>query len=299
MINKYIECKFDIKREFEDEFTEDLYALGISGFEVIDSEDLKKYLENKPEWELTDLEYEYKDTIQIKAYVEDDERARNKVSELELLADKYKSSISIQNIENDWSSEWKKHYEPIEIGEKLLIVPAWLDSDSERLQIKINPGLAFGTGYHETTKLILEEIMGLDLKGKTCLDLGCGSGILSILMSKLGAKKVEACDIDEDALLATRENIDLNSIDNIDVFYSDLFSEVRGTYDFISANIIAEILVRLIDDLPRFLSKDGLILFSGIIREREKLIVEKLKDKYEIVSRRYDGDWVMIGAKFK
>ena len=299
MNNKYIEVKFDINREFEDEFTEALYDLGISGLEVIDSEDLREYLENKPEWELTDLKYEYKDTIQIKAYVEDDEGAKDKVSDLDLLADKYRSSISIQKIENDWSSEWKKHYEPIEVGENLLIVPAWLESKSPRLQIKINPGLAFGTGYHETTRLILEEIMDEDLSGKRCLDLGCGSGILSILMSKLGAKEVTACDIDEDALIASRENIDLNKVDNIEVFYSDLFSEVKGTYDFISANIIAEILVRLIDDLPRFLSKDGLILFSGIIREKENLVVDKLKDKYEIVNRRYDGDWVMLGAKFK
>ena len=206
--------------------------------------------------------------------------------------------------EEEWSTAWKKQYKPTHIGEKIVIVPTWEDYTPENGEIVIDmdPGLAFGTGTHETTRLCAEFLEENLQKGDYLLDVGSGSGILAICGSKLGAEKCAACDIDPIAVRTEKENSERNGCDNIDCYVSDLLSDVKlidnRPFDIVTANIVADIIIRLAPDVGALIRPNGLLIASGIIDEREADVDAALKKYgFEKISAKHEKGWCAILVK--
>lgn len=212
-----------------------------------------------------------------------------------------------QIADQNWMEAWKQHYKPILIGEGLLILPAWLESpDPKRIPIKIDPGMAFGTGTHPTTQLCLELMERSVISNwKLVIDVGCGSGILSITALKLGADKVLGVDIDMESVKNSRENADLNGIgDELMLGQGSVTEILQGNFPFKSAplvvaNILAPVLIRLFDaGLADLIEPNGEIILSGILDHQAESVIEAGQAKgLKRGETRQMKDWVAISMK--
>lgn len=209
-----------------------------------------------------------------------------------------------QVADEDWAEAWKAHYHPIPIGKKLFIRPRWvaLSDTNERLDISLDPGMAFGTGTHPTTQLCLEALEDLTLPGAQVIDLGCGSGILAIAAAKLGAGHVLALDNDPIAVQATQENIEQNSVaEKITAQLGSLENVVGSArrFDLAVVNILARIIIQMCDEhLGEIVRPGGKAIFSGIILDQADDVETALrKTGLEPYARRLQGDWVVIEAR--
>ena len=252
--------------------------------------------------------------ITVRAYLPVDERieeTRHKLEEslfylgmIKPLPGAVFNSIADQN----WMEAWKQHYKPILIGKRLVIVPAWLESpEPGRVAIKINPGMAFGTGTHPTTQLCLEliEKSMTDLRGPgrlNVIDVGCGSGILSIAALKLGAASVLGVDIDPESVKNSRENAEINGIGNELLLGNGSVNEILEgkfalrTAQLVVANILAPVIIRLFDSgLAELLGSDGVLLLSGILQDQAQGVIEAAQLKgLKMQEKRQMGDWVAL-----
>jgi ribosomal protein L11 methyltransferase len=204
--------------------------------------------------------------------------------------------------EEDWAESWKQYYKPIPLG-RVTVVPAWekYEPREGEIIIRMDPGMAFGTGTHETTRLVMR-IMQDELKGgERVLDVGTGSGILSICASKLGAESCNAYDIDPVAVKVARDNALSDGCTNITVGVSDLLHGVdlsRGKYDFCVANIVADIIIRMMPDVKDYLKDSAPLILSGIILDRREEVLASLKEHgFTPVREERENDWVAIMAK--
>ncbi len=199
--------------------------------------------------------------------------------------------------EEDWANSWKKYYKPIRIAHRLMVVPTWEEYEPKEgdLILKMDPGMAFGTGTHETTRLCATLTEDYMKPGARVLDVGTGSGILAIAASKLGAGEVMAYDIDPVAVRVAQENCDVNDCTNVTCGISDLLAGVDtkgGLYDFVCANIVADIIVRMADDILRYMKPGGLLAVSGIIDTQAERVHEALTRGGLIhVLTRAENDW--------
>ena len=200
----------------------------------------------------------------------------------------------------DWAENWKKYFKPVKIGEKLLITPLWEKVEREktdRVEMLLEPGMAFGTGTHETTRLCLELIEKYMKKDCTMLDVGCGSGILAICSLLLGAKKGVGVDIDAMSVKTAIENAELNGVsENFEGIVGSLTEKVEGKYDIIAANIVADVLLFLNKDIKQFLKEDGIYIMSGIIDLREKEILDSLEGEFKVLDIRRERGWTAIAV---
>ena len=210
--------------------------------------------------------------------------------------------IDTENLaEDDWAEGWKKYYKPIHIG-RLSVVPAWerYEAAEGEVVVRMDPGMAFGTGTHETTHLVMT-ILEQEIKGgERFLDVGCGSGILSICASKLGADFCAAYDIDPVAVAVAKDNVESDGAKNIICGVSDLLSGVDKTapYTFVVANIVADILLRMLPDLADILAPKAKVILSGIIRERAEEMEQALVGLgYRLIRTEYENDWTAILAE--
>ncbi len=180
--------------------------------------------------------------------------------------------------EEDWANSWKAYYKPIKIGKRLVIVPAWekYDASSDELVVRMDPGMAFGTGTHETTRLVIQMLEKYTQKGCRMLDVGTGSGILAICASRLGAGECRAYDIDPMAVRVANENIKDSGLTNITCEVSDLLRQADRSrpYDLICANIVADIIIRMTPDVSPFMHENTVLLASGIIAERADDVID-------------------------
>jgi len=210
-----------------------------------------------------------------------------------------------QIADQNWMEAWKQYYKPILIGERLLILPAWMDSPNpERIAIKIDPGMAFGTGTHPTTQLCLElmEKVFVERQMSNVIDVGCGSGILSIAALKLGATNVLGVDIDEESVKNSRENADTNGVgDELMLGVGSVNEILAGKFAFkqaplVVANILAPVIIRLFDaGLADLIEEHGAIVLSGILFEQEQSVIEAGQAKgLKMYERRQIGDWVAL-----
>ena len=203
--------------------------------------------------------------------------------------------------EEDWRNNWKKYFNPIEVGEKLLIRPSWRDDydANGRIILNIDPGLAFGTGGHETTRLCLEMCEKYMKKGDRVLDVGCGSGILSVASVLLGAEKGVGVDIDPVAVKVACENAEMNGVgDRTSYEVGDLAEKVSGRFDIVIANIVADIIMRLVPDVENYMKDDAVFICSGIIDIRKDEVVSCLENNGFTVTQTVNEDnWYAIAAK--
>ena len=202
--------------------------------------------------------------------------------------------------EDDWLNNWRKFFKPMPIGEKLLINPSWYtDTDPEgRAVLNIDPGLAFGTGKHETTRLCLETLERYIKGGETVLDVGCGSGILGIAAVLLGAESAFGVDIDEVAVRTANENAVINHVgDRFSAIAGDLVDKVQGKYDIVVANIVADAIIALSASVKAFMKPDSVYIVSGIIDTRADDVRNAVRNSFEIAEEITMGGWYCFVLK--
>lgn len=205
-------------------------------------------------------------------------------------------------VEEDWINNWKKYFKPIKVGQKLLIRPTWEEEyeAGDRKVLHLEPGLAFGTGTHETTRLCMELLEEYVQPGFDVLDVGCGSGILSVAALLLGAEKAVGVDIDALAVKTAVQNAEINHVeDRFTGICGDLTEKVSGKYQIVVANIVADVIIELTKNVGQFMYPDTVYLMSGIIDTREKDVLTVLESRFEILSRKTEKGWVALAAKQK
>lgn len=196
--------------------------------------------------------------------------------------------------EDDWLNNWRKFFKPMPVGEKLLINPSWYtDTDPQgRLMMNIDPGLAFGTGKHETTRLCMEALERYVKGGEKVLDVGCGSGILGIAAVLLGAESSFGVDIDELAVRTANENAVVNHVeDKVSAIAGDLVDKVAGKYEIVVANIVADAIIALSASVSNFMTEDSVYIISGIIDTRADDVKNAIRDRFEIIEENTHRGW--------
>ena len=205
--------------------------------------------------------------------------------------------------DDDWKDEWKKYFHTVNITNNIVIKPSWdeYEPESNEIVIEIDPGLAFGTGTHETTSLCVE-FLEKYVKGKEkLLDIGCGSGILMLIGKKLGVKKVVGIDIDEKVRDVVLENFSKNDInDDFEVIIGNLVDDVNEKYDLVVSNILVDVLEKLLEDIEKILEKGATVIFSGILNEKEEAFVKKAENyNLKQIDRREKNNWVSLVFKYE
>ena len=205
--------------------------------------------------------------------------------------------------DEDWQDEWKKYFHTVNITDNIMIKPSWDEyepSDNE-IVVEIDPGLAFGTGTHETTSLCVEFLEKYAQNKKKLLDIGCGSGILMLIGKKLGVEKVVGIDIDEKVNDVVLENFSKNGInENFQVIIGNLVDDVNEKYDLVVSNILVDVLEKLLEDIEKILEKDATVIFSGILNEKEEAFLKKAKNyNLKQIDRKEKNNWVSLVFKYE
>ena len=309
---QWIEVNVAVTHEAVEAVADMLTSIGSKGVAIEDPQ-LINDLRNSGTWELCDIpEQENTEAVTVSAYYADDEKLENRLAEIdEQLAlieeriGKYRfGNTRFRKVsEQDWANEWKQYFHVTHVGKSLVIKPSWekyAPKEGEHV-IEIDPGMAFGTGTHHTTNMMMERLEKVITPDSTVFDVGTGSGILAIAAAMLGAKSVKAVDIDAVAVRVAKENVADNGLsDQIEVREGDLLHGTEGKADVIIANIIADIVIMLLQDIPQKLNDDGVLLASGIIEERMPDVEAAANEQglyVDAVDHR--GGWVVMQMKKK
>ena len=208
-------------------------------------------------------------------------------------------SVGVED--SDWNENWKKYFHTIEIGDKLAVVPSWEEyaNPDNRTVLSIDPGAAFGTGTHATTSLCLSVLDKRISSGMKVLDIGCGSGILAIASVLLGAEKALGVDIDAQSVKTAKENAEINNItENTEFIVGDLADKVTGKYNIFCANIVADVIIKLLPDVAQFMTEDGILIVSGIIDIRKDDVLDAIsKNGFKIEAEAYKDNWCAFVLK--
>ena len=301
-----------------DPLTGSMLDLGLQGFMIEDAQDFDEFLhDTTPHWDYVDqaVMEKMKDCETcVTIYVADNPQGMEELMQVRQILARLKAQdpdgkygrleLEMKDVdEEDWSNAWKKYYHPMQVGEHLVVCPSWeaYDRQPDDVVLTLNPGMAFGTGTHDTTRLCMELLEKYITPQDTVLDVGCGSGILAITAALLGANKIIGCDIDEVAVKVAGENAALNGVqDRIAFHQGDLTSQVEGSFQIICANIVADVIIRLSEDVGRYLAKDGIFITSGIIDTREQDVLNALEQNgFQVIERRTSGGWVALACKAK
>lgn len=300
-----------------------LYQLGITGIEIEDEKDFFDFLEeNKSSWDYVDDELieQKKSETCVKVYVTDNASGHEMLTSIKTSLAELKEydkdklygrlEVSLGNLsEEDWANNWKKYFHPMEVGNKILIQPEWEEytKETDRVIFKINPGMTFGTGSHFTTQLCIEELENYITDGCSVLDLGCGSGILSIISLMLGAKVAYAVDIDPNAVHIAYENATRNNVDTStyhvmsgNILTDEVLSNklCEKQYDVVIANIVADVIIGLTPMAKKCVKKDGVFIVSGIIEDRIDDVKATLEQYgFDVVCTNRRADWAAITCK--
>ena len=317
---KWLEVHIDTNHAGLEAVETMLSALGIDGVVIDDETEFEDFLENNRQcWDYVDedLRREMRGKSRVTFYLAEGEKAAAKLGEVRIALSQLKQErpdcgtllMTLENMEDaDWENNWKQYYRPLEIEERLLVVPEWLrDTPEVREQLKsgrvpllLDPGLTFGTGVHATTRLCLTALERTIRGGERVLDLGCGSGILSIAALKLGAAEATAVDIDDKCLHVAYENAALNGIDRdtYTVRIGDILRDealqaaIGGGYQVVLANIVADVIIGLAPAVRGLLAEGGVFLCSGIIDSRAGEVADQLrKNGLEILDTHSDDGW--------
>lgn len=285
---------------------------GIGGFEICDSADFMEFLNTRtPAYDYVDdkLMELCSQRSNVKFYTAVNDQGDDMIASVEKALYELKLNdkenifgtleISTAIVDDaDWKDNWKQFYHPMEIGEDLVVTPAWEQVETDKKVLKIDPGMAFGTGSHETTSLCLELLQKEALLGKRVMDVGCGSGILSQGAVILGAEFACGCDIDEAAVCSAKANARLNGLEGKTLYYrGDLIESADGIYDIVVANIVADVIMELTHDIRRIMQLGGVFISSGIIVERAQEVASVIADcGFKITDIRERRGWAAIRA---
>lgn len=303
-----------------------LYQCGLNGLMIHDEADFAEFLENpNREWDYVAdelVEEKQEQTTGITFFLRDSLYGREQLSQIKSALQSVKETekeldlgsleVTMKNVaEEDWANNWKKYFKPFPVGDKIMIKPSWeeLPAQTDKIILKIDPGHIFGTGTHETTQLCMELIEKYVKKDDMVLDIGCGSGILSIASLLLDAKEADAVDIDPNAIQIAYENSDRNDIDrnryhvkagNI-LEDKELQASYSGKkYDLVAANIVADVIIALTKQVPDYIKDGGIFLCSGIITERKEDVLEALKAaNFAVLDIKEKTSWVAIATRYE
>ncbi len=305
----WTEVQIKTTAELEELVSNVLYDAGATGLAIEDPRDILELSLSEEKWDFVDpslINLEF-DGVLIKAYFSESDDLENKIEEIknriknDPVLSTGENEIKISMVDdNDWAESWKKYYKPIRIGERILIKPSWEEYNLEEndILIELDPGMAFGTGTHETTAMCTEALEKYVKPGDIVYDIGCGSGILSIVAAKLGAEKVVGVDLDELCVKVSNENIELNNVEKIvEIKEGNLLDVVEGKANIIVSNIIAEIIARMTKDLKSYLKDNGIFITSGIIVEKIELVEKALLENgFQILDIKKLNGWACIIA---
>lgn len=301
---KWLEVTLDTTEAELDALCARLTGNGVTGLAIEDEEDFKTFLEqNRQYWDYVDdgLLARMKGVCRVKFYITDDADGRKQLEGWLAGIDQPYSLASLGD--NDWAHSWQKYYKPMPVGERLYIVPEWERGEpvpAGKAPLYLNPGLTFGTGSHASTQLCLMGLEQYTVPGKPVLDLGCGSGILSIAALKLGAASAAAVDIDDKCRDVAYENAALNGIgqDTYTVRIGDVLgdavlrADLGGGWQMVVANIVADVIIGLSPLVRPMLAPGGLFLCSGIIDDRAQEVADRLRENgWEILETRSAEGW--------
>lgn len=304
------EIRIKTTEEAYDAVSEMLSSIGAGGVAIEDPNEIRREILKPNSLDYADDEFlnNLGEDVVIKAYFS----GETNISELTSLVKEKLSYINnfldvgegytgyAEVDDEDWSNSWKKYYKPFHLTNKLVVKPSWENYDNKdgEIVIELDPGMAFGTGTHETTKMCAVLIEKYIKEKDRVIDVGCGTGILSIIASKLGAADITAVDIDDVAVKVTKENSIINEVDNIHAFKGVLNDIEKKEADLVVANIIADVIIGISIDIPSYLKKDGLMIMSGIIKERKQEVLDvylKLGFRCEEILEL--GEWVAIALR--
>ena len=307
---KWLEAAVNTTPDKLDRVCTQLAAAGMDSVVIEDEQEFLTFLEqNRQYWDYVDQELldRMKGVTRVKFYVTDDGEGRK---QLEQYTRSLEAEYTVTPLtDNDWAYSWQKYYKPLEIGARLYVVPEWLRKEpvpAGRVPFYLNPGLTFGTGSHASTQLCLEGVEEHTVPGRDVLDLGCGSGILSIAALCLGASAAVAVDIDPKAVDVAYENAALNGIgrDRYTVRAGNVLSDpalardlAQKKYHLVLANIVADVIIPLAPQVPRLLEEDGVFLCSGIIDTRTHEVEAALKRAgLTLLKKREKNGWAALEA---
>ena len=294
-----------------------LISVGINGVEILDKDDFNDFLSD------TDIYKDYIDDDLMKLsncetaitfYLPQTPQGTDMLADIKgrintLLSrtdiDFGRLALELDDIEEEqWENAWKRYFHPTTIGKRLVVCPSWEDADltAEQVKIIIDPGMAFGTGQHETTRLCMEFLEKHVTTGMSILDVGCGSGILAVCGALLGADPAKGFDIDEGAVGIAKKNAEINGVSDKTDFYSGTLDTLTGKLgkkaDIICMNIVADVIISLLDDIKSYMTEDTILLLSGIIDEREDDVLSALKEKsFSVNSNLKQGGWVALDVR--
>lgn len=310
MQGTWIEIKVITESEAIEPISGIFYSLDVKGVAIEDPKDILNREQGPLTWDFADINIlEYKgEAAVVKGYFSEEDNIdellkyiKEKMEDLKNIGINVgKGEIFCNKVkEEDWANNWKKYYKPAKVGDKIVVKPIWEEYEGKlgEVIVELDPGMAFGTGTHETTRMCVKALEKYVSRDTVVFDIGTGSGILAITASKLNAKKVIGVDLDPVAVDSAKENIQFNQVNNIEVLQGNLMDVVSGKADIVIANIIAEIIVVLTEDVKKFIKPGGYFISSGIIRDRKELVVQKLNEcGFKIVEINEDGEWICIVA---
>lgn len=308
MHDNWIEIKVITKSNAIEPVSGIFYSIDVKGVAIEDPNDIKLRKQDPLSWDFADINiFEYGDRAAVvKGYFHEDEDIDNiksvimfKLNELrEMGIDIGEGKIVTSSVnEEDWSTSWKKYYKPLKLGNKIVIKPTWEEYSTreDEIIIELDPGMAFGTGTHETTSMCIELLEKYIKPGDIVFDIGTGSGILAITSSKLGAGSVVGVDLDEVAVKSATENVSINGIKNVKILHGNLVDVLEGKANIVVANIIAEVVIGLTETVKPFISQNGIFIASGIIKDRKNDVLDAMnKSGHRIIEVREKGEWVAI-----
>lgn len=275
------------------------------GVVILDAQDALDLLKSGKNWDYADNDvFSGGKTVFVKAYFPEEDVDNQTLAEREIAALKTRAVIDVGTLETVkrtvdgdlWREKWKEHFKPLHI-DRVVVVPEWIDYKENAGEVKIllDSNMAFGTGEHETTSMCVSYLSEEVKKNMTVLDVGCGSGILGITASKLGAKRVIFTDIDECAVKATEHNLKLNGVSGGEVYLKNLLDDESIKGDLITANIVADVLVAFSDKVGKNLTGGGRIILSGILNEyAEKVKTAYLNNGFKFISEKKKGEWTAM-----
>lgn len=291
-----------------------LIQLGINEFVVEDPEELLAFIEENAEtWDIIedDIPSLTANEPNIKIYISDTAQGEEQLRSIKSGLIRLKKmdtdhiygnlEIQMQHMKDeDWANNWKQYFKPFAVGRNLVIKPTWeaYDNTENKLVIQIDPGSSFGSGLHETTQLCLIALEDTVTKSDTVVDVGCGSGILSVAAALMGSEKVIGIDIDESSVITSRESSLVNRTEDITQFIcGDLVADINVQADIVIANLFANTIIKLLPDIKRILKLNGLFISSGIIEDRLEEVIESYKSHgLSIIKTDNIGDWhIVIG----